>query len=60
MKYKQIVLKITNASPGQILTLKNELNLMSRAWKSYGPNIEVKAGKIKEPTVNIKRSVRLW
>ena len=60
MKYKQIILKITNVSPGQMLTLKGELNIMSRAWKKFGPQIEVKTAKIKEPTSHPQKNIRLW
>ena len=60
MKYKQIILKITNVSPGQMLTLKGELNIMSRSWKKFGPQIEVKTAKLKEPTSRPQKIVRLW
>ena len=60
MKYKQIILKITNVSPGQMLTLKGELNIMSRAWKRFGPEIEIKTANIKEPSSRPQKNIRLW
>ena len=42
MKNKKIILEISKANPGQLLSIKSELNLMSKAWRSYGPKIDIK------------------
>jgi len=47
MKEKIITIKIEGALPGQWSSLLLELNLMKRAWKSYGVDVELKAHSIK-------------
>ena len=46
-KEKIITLKIDGALPGQWSTVLLELNLMKRAWKSYGVDITMKAPGLK-------------
>jgi hypothetical protein len=60
MKNKKIILEISKANPGQLLSIKSELNLMSKAWRSYGPKIDIKGYKIKEPAVHIKKALTQW
>jgi len=60
MKQKYITLKIDNANPGQMLTLAGELRIMARAWKRFGPDIEVQAGKLKELKHHQKGKLRKW
>ena len=43
MKEKTITLKVNGAAQGQWSHLLLELNLMKKAWKSYGVNINMKA-----------------
>ena len=47
MKEKIIILKIDSAAQGQWSSLLLELNLMKRAWKSYGVDITIKASGLK-------------
>ena len=47
MKEKIITIKVNGASQGQWSNLLLELNLMKRAWKSYGVDISLKAPGIK-------------
>jgi len=47
MKEKTITIKIDGALPGQWSTILLELNLMKRAWKSYGVDINMKASGLK-------------
>ena len=47
MKEKIITLKINGAAPGQWSHLLLELNLMKKAWKSYGVDINIKAPGLK-------------
>ena len=47
MKEKIITLKINGALQGQWSSLLLELNLMKRAWKSYGVDITMKAPGLK-------------
>ena len=47
MKEKIITLKIDGALQGQWSSLLLELNLMKRAWKSYGVGIDIKAPGLK-------------
>ena len=60
MKQKIITLKIDNANHGQLLTLAGELRIMARAWKRFGPDIEVQAGKLREIKLRPKIDLKKW
>ena len=60
MKQKTITLKIDNANHGQLLTLAGELRIMARAWKRFGPQIEVQAGKLRELKHHQKIDLKKW
>ena len=47
MKEKIITLKVNGAAQGQWSSLFLELNLMKKAWKSYGVDINMKASGLK-------------
>ena len=47
MKDKIITIKVDGAAQGQWSSLLLELNLMKKAWKSYGVNINMKAPGLK-------------
>ena len=47
MKEKTITLKVNGAAQGQWSPLLLELNLMKKAWKSYGVNINMKASGLR-------------
>ena len=47
MKEKIITLKVNGANQGQWSNLLLELNLMSKAWKSYGVDMSLKAPGLK-------------
>ena len=47
MKEKNITIKVEGAAQGQWSSLLLELNLMKRAWKSYGVDITMKAPGLK-------------
>ena len=58
---KTIKLIITNASAGQMLTLRGELRVMAQSWRKFGPVIDVQAGKLKETErTSHKRSITKW
>ena len=42
MKDREIKIKVSNITPKQWTNLVIELNLISEAWKSYGPIIKLK------------------
>jgi hypothetical protein len=44
---KHVTLKVNNISTGQWSTLLLELNLIAKAWKSSGVNIELQAPSLK-------------
>ena len=46
-KFKEIKIAVSNANPGQLLSITAELNLMAKMLKPYGPHIEVKGRKLK-------------
>ena len=60
MKQKIITLKINKANAGQLITLACELRIMARAWKNFGPEIEVRAGRLKELKHDHKSNLRSW
>ena len=43
---KTITINVTGASQSQWSTFLLELNLMKKAWRSYGVNVELKAHSI--------------
>jgi len=45
---KTVVLDVKGISQGQWSTFILELNLMKKAWKPYGVNVELKAHSIKK------------
>ena len=45
---KTVTINVTGASQGQWSTFLLELNLMKKAWRSYGVNAELKAKSIKK------------
>ena len=47
MKAKDIKISIANAEAGQLLSLRCELNLLSKQWRPFGPIIKVD-GKLPE------------
>ena len=47
MKEKIITIKVDGAAQGQWSSLLLELNLIKRAWKSYGVDINMKAPGLK-------------
>jgi len=47
MKEKIITLKVNGAAQGQWSHLLLELNLMKKAWRSYGVDINIKASGLK-------------
>ena len=47
MKEKTITLKVDGAAQGQWSHLLLELNLMKKAWKPYGVDINIKASGLK-------------
>jgi len=47
MKEKIITLKVNGALQGQWSSLLLELNLMKKAWKPYGVDINMKASGLK-------------
>ena len=47
MKEKIITIKVNGAAQGQWSSLLLELNLMKKAWRSYGVDINMKAPGLK-------------
>ena len=43
---KQVTLKVNNCSVAQWSTLLLELNLVAKAWKKFGPRIELQAPSV--------------
>ena len=47
MKEKIITIKVNGAAQGQWSSLLLELNIMKKAWKSYGGDINMRASGLK-------------
>ena len=47
MKEKTITITVDGTNPGQWSSLLLELNLMKKAWRSFGVNIDLKAPGLK-------------
>ena len=47
MKEKIITIKVNGAAQGQWSSLLLELNIMKKAWKSYGVDINMRAAGLK-------------
>ena len=47
MKEKIITIKISNTNQGQWANLLLELNIMKKAWKSFGVHMDIKAPGLK-------------
>ena len=47
-KMKTVTINVTGASQNQWSTFLLELNLMKKAWRSYGVDAELKAKSIKK------------
>ena len=60
MKQKIITLKIDKAPHGKLITLAGELRIMARAWKRFGPDIEVQAGKLRELKHRLTPDIKKW
>ncbi len=54
---KSVTLKVSNCSVAQWSTLLLELNLMSKAWARFGPEIELQAPSI-EKIIKLGTSTR--
>ncbi len=48
MKEKTITIKVDGTNPGQWSNLLLELNIIKKAWRSFGVNIDLKAPGIKK------------
>ena len=44
---KQVTLKVSNCSVAQWSTLLLELNLMTKSWARFGPEIQLQAPSVK-------------
>ena len=70
MKEKIITIKVNGAAQGQWSSLLLELNIMKKAWKSYGVDINMRASglknvltygtRINDDSKRIRRSSIVW
>ncbi len=51
---KTFSLEIKGASQAQLITLKAELETMSKSWRKYGANIKVSSDKLQAPSYKPK------
>ena len=55
---KQFKIDVSNASPGQLLTIALELKIMSNGWAKYGPRILINGNKLQAPSLRIPGSAK--
>ena len=53
---KTFNLEVKGASPAQLITLKAELEGMSKSWRRFGADIKVSSAKLQEPKYNLRKS----
>ena len=53
---KTFNLEVKGASPAQLITLKAELEGMSKSWRRFGADIKVSSTKLQEPKYNLRKS----
>ncbi len=57
---KPFNLEVKGASPAQLITLKAELETMSKSWRKYGVTIKVKSDKLQAPSYKPRGTRRGW
>jgi len=57
---KTFNLEVKGASQAQLITLKAELEVMSKSWRKYGANIKVKSDKLHEASYKPRGTRRGW
>ena len=53
---KTFSLEIKGASQAQLITLKAELQTMSKSWRKFGADIKVSSAKLQEPKYKPRKS----
>jgi hypothetical protein len=53
---KTFSLEIKGASQAQLITLKAELETMSKSWRKFGADIKVSSAKLQEPKYKPRKS----
>ena len=48
-KMKTFNLEVKGASPAQLITLKAELETISKSWRRFGADIKVSSAKLQAP-----------
>ena len=56
MKEKTITIKTTVTNQGQWANLLLELNIMKKAWKSFGVHMDIKAPGLKNVILRVTRN----
>ena len=52
---KTFNLEVKGASQAQLITLKAELEVMSKSWRRFGADIKVSSNKLQAPSYKRKR-----
>ena len=53
---KQFTIKVSYASPAQLLTIAAELKIMSNAWAKFGPRILINGQKLEAPSLHLEKT----
>jgi len=52
---KQFTIRVSHASPAQLLTIASDLKIMSNGWERFGPRIMINDEKVQAPRTRIPR-----
>ena len=53
---KQFTIKVSHASPAQLLTIAAELKIMSNNWTKFGPRILINSQKLEAPRLRLEKT----
>ena len=53
---KKFTIRVSHASPAQLLTIAAELKIMSNNWTKFGPRILIDGQKLEAPRLRLEKT----
>ena len=53
---KKFTIRVSHASPAQLLTIAAELKIMSNDWTKFGPRILINGQKLEAPSLHLEKT----
>jgi phenylacetate-coenzyme A ligase PaaK-like adenylate-forming protein len=53
---KKFTIKVSHASPAQLLTIAAELKIMSNDWAKFGPRILINGQELQAPRLRLEKT----